>query len=40
LVRPITLVATIILSRILREASQVPMMASVRPCVSGLGGMG
>jgi hypothetical protein len=38
--RPIALVAIITLSRVLREASQVPMMASVRPWVSGFGGMG
>jgi hypothetical protein len=38
--RPMALVAIITLSRALREASQVPMMASVRPWVSGFGGMG
>jgi len=38
--RPATLVAIITLSRVLRAASQVPMMLSVRPCVSGLGGIG
>jgi hypothetical protein len=38
--RPATLVAIITVSRALRVASQVPMIAPVRPCVSGRGGIG
>src|SRR5262245_35935621 len=38
--RPTTLVAITTLSRAFRAASQVPMIASVRPWVSGLGGIG
>jgi hypothetical protein len=40
LVRPIALVATMTLPRVFREESQLPMIDSVRPCVSGLGGTG
>jgi hypothetical protein len=40
LVRPIALVASMTLSRAFRKDSQLPMMDSVRPCVSGFGGTG
>jgi L-alanine-DL-glutamate epimerase-like enolase superfamily enzyme len=40
LVRPIALVASMTLPRAFREESQLQMMDSVRPCVSGFGGIG